>query len=651
MSERVVIDYLRTRGRVESPPGFARSVMAAIDEAPPARSWFSAFLPAAAVAGVVAIIAMTVLLAQGPNVGPGPSRSPAPLPSAAGATLGELEAAVTAATERLAAGAVAGRHTSHIEQYLSSVTWFDWRPNGDHVVITREDIDVTAPWWADPEGEPLTVGERIDTRISVVVGSALYRSEDGEWVVEDAPRGPLTWGVGMLSGQLRAVSRASSNDDIRVTRRDLDDGGEVWTLAHDGALSSVEWRIGSDGVLDSYAVDGAEITIEGVDVTVAPDDGLPTATTRSVIEFTPVEDAQPILAPDIDGVPDPADFGLPADFPLATPPSTQLDYREYVEVALEALETYHWNAENVDWAAARSAALDGLPDEPAAGQAHQRIIAAIQTFDTFNTVFVRPGDVPPSGGADGPTELPAGDRIGEIALIALPTSTGSDPEALRAYLEAAAAEMAAADAQEPACGWIVDVREVSGGASGPLFSAVAGLLGEGRVITFDSAVSDWWVDVETSGMVSFGSEELRSEILDSPMFAAAAAADDQQRVAWEAVFASEPPHRPAAGDPPVVVLTSNATSSAGEQLVVAFQGRPLTRTIGGVTAGSPHSLIALRMTDGAQLRMPTAVPLDRDGTPYSGNVIPDDVAAVTGPGGDAAVDAAADWLEDQPGCS
>jgi C-terminal processing protease CtpA/Prc len=122
-------------------------------------------------------------------------------------------------------------------------------------------------------------------------------------------------------------------------------------------------------------------------------------------------------------------------------------------------------------------------------------------------------------------------------------------------------------------------------------------------------------------------------------------------VAWEAVFASEPPHRPAAGDPPVVVLTSNATSSAGEQLVVAFQGRPLTRTIGGVTAGSPHSLIALRMTDGAQLRMPTAVPLDRDGTPYSGNVIPDDVAAVTGPGGDAAVDAAADWLEDQPGCS
>ncbi|MGZ8512862.1 MAG: S41 family peptidase, partial [Candidatus Limnocylindria bacterium] len=86
--------------------------------------------------------------------------------------------------------------------------------------------------------------------------------------------------------------------------------------------------------------------------------------------------------------------------------------------------------------------------------------------------------------------------------------------------------------------------------------------------------------------------------------------------------------------------------SAGEQLVVAFQGRPLTRTIGGVTAGSPHGVVALRMADGALLRMPTATPLDRAGTRFSGNVIPDDIVA----DGDAAVDAAVEWLEDQPWC-
>ena len=45
--------------------------------------------------------------------------------------------------------------------------------------------------------------------------------------------------------------------------------------------------------------------------------------------------------------------------------------------------------------------------------------------------------------------------------------------------------------------------------------------------------------------------------------------------------------------------------------------------------------------------MPTATPLDRAGTRYSGNVIPDDIVA----DGDAAVDAALEWFAGQPGCS
>jgi hypothetical protein len=206
--------------------------------------------------------------------------------------------------------------------------------------------------------------------------------------------------------------------------------------------------------------------------------------------------------------------------------------------------------------------------------------------------------------------------------------------------------MSAVDAPEPACGWIVDVRGVAGGASGPLFAAVGGLLGKGRVITFDSAVSDWWVDVDAAGTVSFGSEGASSEILDSPLFAAVDAAELQAQVSLDAEFAREPPHRPGVDAPPIVVLTSSATLSAGEHLVIAFEGRSATRAIGGVTAGSPHSVISLRMADGAVLRMPTATPIDRAGMRYAENIFPDDTAA-----GDAAVDAAVEWLEGQRTCS
>ena len=73
-------------------------------------------------------------------------------------------------------------------------------------------------WWADPDGKPLTVGERITTRAAVIANGALYRSEEGEWVVEEPPNGPLTWGVGMLSGQIPAVGTVASGSDVRATR-------------------------------------------------------------------------------------------------------------------------------------------------------------------------------------------------------------------------------------------------------------------------------------------------------------------------------------------------------------------------------------------------------------------------------------------------
>jgi hypothetical protein len=322
VNDRQIIEYLRSRGRAEPPLELTRSVMAAIDEAPPARSWFSAYLPAFVAAGAVAVVAvLALLLGPGRGVGPAPTPSPTPAvstPSPAGSvTLGALEAAVTAALDRLAdSGGVQGTQTYSIEHYLASATWFDWRPGGEQVVITRTDIDASAPWWTDPDGEPLTVGERIDTQISVISGERFYRTERGAWVVasrEDAP-GALAWPTGVLSGAVPPLAGVETDADVVVSRHDLQDGGETWVLelAHDDGAAIVDWRMDAQGRLVSYAV-------QGVGVTVAPSVDLGRVSTRAVIEFTPVADPEPIPAPDPDSAPDPADFGLPADFPLDAP--------------------------------------------------------------------------------------------------------------------------------------------------------------------------------------------------------------------------------------------------------------------------------------------------------------------------------------------
>ena len=651
MTDERIVEYLRSRGRAEPPHDLVRSVMVAVDAAPPVRSSFSAYLPAVVAAGAVAVVAaLALLLGPGRDIGPAPTPSGSPSASATSATLPELEAAVAAATERLAAApGVQGIHSHTVEGYLASATWFDWRPSGDEVVITRTDIDVSAPWWTDPDGEPLSVGERIDTDMWVILGNTAYASRDEAWLVvsrDDAPS-VLHWATGMLSGAIPPLAGIDPESEPVITRRDLADGAEAWRveIADADGVGIVEWRIGPEGRLSAFLVEGKGVTFE-------PTLNLGNASTRTVIEFTPTDAPDPIPTPDPDAVPDPSLFGLPADFPLGDDEAAVIDYRAYVEDSLAVLEAYHWNSEIVDWAAARAAALDGLPDDPPADQAHARIQAAIGTFDPFNTVFVRPQDVPPGGmpgGGGGPVQLPSADRIGAVGHVQLPALGDGGMDDFRDYLRAARDAMAAVEAAEPACGWVVDLRDYDAGAWGPSMLALGGLLGEGRAVTFSSPAVEWALEVAADGVITssgFDESEIpaRSPYIDTSF---EADADDEHA----AIAQEEPPYLPSAGDTPVAVLVGNGTGGGGEQTLVAFLGRPEARIFGGPTGGRPIVAPNLPMADGARLRVPIWVPVDRENRRYTANITPDEVIGDTRPlGSDAVLDAAVDWLDGQPGC-
>ena len=151
MSDDRVIDYLRTRAQVERDPQLIARVMAAIDEAPSARSPFARFLPAVAIAGVVGIvIAMVLIFGRNPSVGPNPTASADAVPTPA--TSAELRAAVESGLEVLRESpGVEGTSSSSVLGELGAATWFSWRPNGDQIVISRTDRDVSeTAWWLDP---------------------------------------------------------------------------------------------------------------------------------------------------------------------------------------------------------------------------------------------------------------------------------------------------------------------------------------------------------------------------------------------------------------------------------------------------------------------------------------------------------------------
>jgi C-terminal processing protease CtpA/Prc len=116
-----------------------------------------------------------------------------------------------------------------------------------------------------------------------------------------------------------------------------------------------------------------------------------------------------------------------------------------------------------------------------------------------------------------------------------------------------------------------------------------------------------------------------------------------------------PRFRPARAGAPVALLTGPATIAAGELLVVAFQGRPDTRRFGEATGGAPFLQFHTTLSDGAWLTVSGAAALDRAGQVYAGPIAPDEAVATdwTAFGGeqDPVVRAALDWLRGTPACA
>ncbi|MEG0192676.1 MAG: S41 family peptidase [Stenotrophomonas sp.] len=175
------------------------------------------------------------------------------------------------------------------------------------------------------------------------------------------------------------------------------------------------------------------------------------------------------------------------------------------------------------------------------------------------------------------------------------------------------------------CGWIVDLRGNTGGNMWPMLVGAAPLL---RTTANDD-------------------EDLGS-------FATAEGAQGWQSTASGVRLGSRaivdlgtPGYRLKNLGAPVAVLTGPRTASSGEATVLAFRGRPQTRSFGLPTAGMSTANIVRPLVDGSSLVLTTSVMRDRKGRGDGLKIAPDQPTE-----GDAATVAAAQaWLLAQPTCA
>jgi C-terminal processing protease CtpA/Prc/N-acetylneuraminic acid mutarotase len=223
---------------------------------------------------------------------------------------------------------------------------------------------------------------------------------------------------------------------------------------------------------------------------------------------------------------------------------------------------------------------------------------------------------------------PEGERLAEgIGYVELP-STNCVGDACAGY--AAAAQSAIRDLDRaPACGWIVDLRHDTVGSVFAMLAGIGPLLGEGDLGAFVYADGHRQVWSYREGQALNGNAVI--------------------------VRVAEPYPLPTGlGEPPVAILTGRLTTGPGEDVALAFRGRPNARSFGEPTHGFPILTQTKALSDGATLTLTVAAGADRTGRTYDGPIAPDQLVQAgpspTGAEGDPAVRAAADWLGGQ-GCA
>jgi len=307
----------------------------------------------------------------------------------------------------------------------------------------------------------------------------------------------------------------------------------------------------------------------------------------------------------------------------------------YLTAALDIMENNSIRKYEIEWPAFREIALDSAYQAAAIDpvDTYPMIVDALERIGDQHSFFrpapgtvaaVGPAPVGGSARAAPATVAPSTDLVAPgVGYIDVPEFNGGGAEA-DSLASTYHRLIEAVDTLGPTCRWVVDLRGNLGGNMWPMIAGVGPVLGEGVVGFFldpDSVVLPW--------TYSAGSAEVDGVSL--------ALVPEPYELVWPFPY--------------VAVLTDSLTASSGEAVAVAFRGRPETRSFGGSTWGVSTANSAFPMPDGAVIFLTVSTMVDRLGTVYGGELVPDEPVEggeKTGdPATDAVLAAAVAWLEAQ----
>lgn len=301
----------------------------------------------------------------------------------------------------------------------------------------------------------------------------------------------------------------------------------------------------------------------------------------------------------------------------------------YLEEALDIMKNTSLHRYRIDWDALYTSSFKIAEHAQTPSDTYTAIRYALSQLGDHHSHFRPPKEViQVKQTTVNDIPMPQGklllDKIGFIKIESYNSPNASDNSKYATIVQHLIGNL---DAQG-VCGWIIDLRENTGGSAWPILAGLGPILGAGELgagVDADGNKSIW-------------------------------AYQDGQALVEESVMAyvNGPAYELQAASPPVAVLTGMKTASAGETVVIAFRGRPNTRSFGLYTAGAPTGNSVFQLSDGAWIAVTTNFFADRTGQIYEDRIDPDervDVAwELTVIGEEIIPQPAIDWLMSQPAC-
>jgi hypothetical protein len=316
----------------------------------------------------------------------------------------------------------------------------------------------------------------------------------------------------------------------------------------------------------------------------------------------------------------------------AWPPATPAAAR-YVDAALALMREHSLRRSEIDWPAVRAQALEHARGATTAADSHLAVRFAVRELGDRHSYLQSPAAARALATAavsnartGSPPAEPRGRPIGDkLAYLHVPGFAGGTPLQQVEFAEALHDAIRRNDGNG-VCGWVVDLRQNTGGNLWPMLAGLGPLLGEGELAASvypDGRRTPIW---NREGQAGFGEYT-------------------QLRV--------RTPYR-VAESTRVAVLLGAATASSAEVLAVAFRSRPATRSFGTPTRGLSAGNRTFALADGASLVLTVAATSDLTGRVYAGPIEPDELVErareASGGDADAVLAAGAAWLTAGDAC-